>query len=201
MSEASEPQHPALSPEGVQQAESETYTQTARGRIIALPFALGFILLGGLLLAENQLTSFEVTPAIAGLILGAGLVLTFLFRFFASRRQERGLLFLALSLLGIAAVVGLFSIAPSTFNLAEWYPLLFLSISLALVVTFLLDRQSERGILGVAALFVVMGGAAFLVSFDIIPQDILQQIADYWPLLIALLGITLVPVALRRSAE
>ncbi len=195
------PNLPARADSGVRQAETETYTQTARGRLTALPFGLGFIALGVLLLIEDQVTGLDMTPPIIGLMMGASLVLTFLFRFFASGRQERGLLFLAVSLLSLGGLGAAFSVAPDTFDLAEWYPLALVGVALALFLTYAFERQAERGLLGVGALFLVMASAAFLVTFEVIPQNVLDQIADYWPLLIALLGITLVPVALRRSAE
>jgi uncharacterized membrane protein len=194
---------PAIRPQppGGVEFETESYQQGARGRITAFPFALGLITLGGLLLLESQIENFEVTLPMAGLILVAALVLTNLFRFFVSGRRERGLFFLALFTLSLGAVLALMSIAGETFEADHWWPLVFIGSAGALILTFLAEREHERGLLGLAVLLLVAGGVALAVTLEVIPQDAVDTIADYFPLVIAFIGVTLIPLALRRSAE
>jgi len=180
--------------------EDRAFQQTARGRITVFPFAMGLITLGALLLAEPRVEGFDVTPAIAALIIIASLVLTNLFRFFASGRRERGLLFLALAVLSLGIVLAIISLSGNSVDVFEWWPLVLTGGAGALFLTWLFERQHERGLLGLAALFLVASGVALTVTLEIIPQDAIDQVGDYFPLLIAFIGLTLIPLALRRSA-
>jgi|GEM_PF-7124802 len=182
-------------PRGLQQ--ENTYTQNARGRITVLPFSLGLIALGGLLLIQEQIEGFDVTPIVAGVILTATLVLTNLFRFFASGRQERGLFFLALLMMAFGGVLAVINIL--TLDIDTWYPLLFFGIAAASLGTFIFERQHERALVGLAVLCSIAGIAGLSTSQDILEQDILDQAADYFPLIIAIIGVTLIPLALRRD--
>lgn len=182
-------------PRGFQQ--ENTYTQNAQGRFIALPFALGLVALGGLLLVEDQIEGFSVTPVVAALLLISALVLTNLFRFFASGRRERGLFFLALMTMGIGAALAVMNV--QSLEVTEWYPLTMFGIALAFFITFIFERQHERGLLGLTILFAEAGAIGLLVTQGGISDDILEQTADYFPLIIAVIGITLIPLALRRE--
>jgi hypothetical protein len=70
-----------------------------------------------------------------------------------------------------------------------------------LILTFLAEREHERGLLGLAALLLVAAGVALAVTLEAIPQNTVDSIADYFPLVIAFIGVTLIPLTLRRSAE
>lgn len=189
---------PALRPQGVFQ-EEESYQQNASGRITALPLALGLIALGLLLLLQEQVEGFTVTLPVAALILIAALVLTNLFRFFASGRRERGLFFLALMALALGGMLALVSLAGETFQPVEWWPLTLIGTAGALLVTFIFEREHERGLLGLAILTLAAGGVALLVTLGTVPQELTDQTAKYFPLAIAFIGITLIPMALRRE--
>ena len=187
-------------PRSLEDDEDRAFQQTARGRITVFPFAIGLITLGALLLAEPRVEGFDVTPAIAALIIAASLVLTNIFRFFASGRRERGLLFIALAVLSLGAVLAFISLSGDSFEVIDWWPLVLVGGAGALFLTWLFERQHERGLLGLAALFLLSAGVALTVTLEIIPQDTVDQVADYFPLLIAFIGLTLIPLALRRSA-
>ncbi|HLA44474.1 MAG TPA: hypothetical protein VJZ27_13610, partial [Aggregatilineales bacterium] len=178
--------------------EESSYQQTARGRITALPFALGLISLGVLLLAENQVDGLDITLPVAALIMVAALVLTNLFRFFASGRRERGLLFLALVTLSLGAVIAVMSIAQ--LDAHDWWPLSLVGVMVALLITFIADQQHERGLLGLGFLILVAAVVALAVTLGVIPQGVIDEAGDYYPLAIAFIGVTLIPLALRRSA-
>lgn len=191
---------PVPQPHSDDQAERE-YQQTARGRLTAFPLAVGFITLGVLLLLEGRIEGFDVTLPVAILIMAAALVLTHLFRFFISGRRERGLLFLALVILTLGGVLALFSVAGDHFDPYEWWPLALVGTSAALFMTFVLERQHERGLVGLSILILVAAGVALLVTHEVISPKVTDQVADFWPLAIAFIGITLIPLTLRRSAE
>lgn len=182
----------------VEQAEEKTYRQAARGRIVTFPFALGLILLGVLLLAAPEIEGFDITLPVALMIMAAAFVLTNLFRFFASGRRERGLYFLALVLISFGVVLAVIVNIPDA-NASEWWPLVLVGISLSYFLTFTFERQHETGLVGVGLLVMIAAVAALMVTAGVIPQDILDTAKDYWPLLIAFLGVTLIPLAFRRG--
>lgn len=189
---------PAPRPPDVEQAVSASYQQTARGRIVALPFAVGLMTLGVLLLVAPYVEGLDITAPIAALILIASLVLSNLFRFFIGGRRERGQLFLAvltLSFGGAIAVISLGGLEAYT-----WWPLTLLGTALALTITYLADIQRDMRLLGLAGLTLLAGSVALLVTLEVLPASLMDALADFWPLLIALLGVTLIPLALRRSA-
>jgi hypothetical protein len=195
---------PALRPtvprDDLDDDEDRAFQQTARGRITVFPFAMGLITLGALLLVAPRVEGFDVTLPIALLIIVASLVLTNLFRFFASGRRERGLLFIALAVLSLGAVLAIISLSGDSLDVLEWWPLVMVGGAGALLLTWLFERQHERGLLGLAILFLLAAGVALTVTLELIPPDVVDQVADYFPLLIAFIGLTLIPLALRRSA-
>lgn len=182
----------------VEQAEEKTYRQAARGRIVTFPFALGLILLGVLLLVAPEIEGFDVNLPVALMVMVAAFVLTNLFRFFASGRRERGLYFLALVLISFGVVLAVIVNIPNA-DASEWWPLVLVGISLSYFLTFIFERQHETGLVGVGLLVMIAAVAALMVTAGVIPQDILDTAKDYWPLLIAFLGVTLIPLAFRRG--
>lgn len=181
-----------------EQDSSETYTQLASGRIAAFPLAIGLIALGALLLLAPFLDGFSVTVPNALVIMLASLLLTYLFRFFVSGRQERGLIFLAMLLFSLGAVLALFSLNGENLPVEQWWPLLILGFAMSLGVTFALEREHERGLLSLAIVFGVAGLVALSVTLEVIPAQTIELVADYFPLVIAFIGITLIPLGLRR---
>ncbi len=167
-------------------------------RIAAFPFAVGLICLGILLLLAPYVEGLSITLPIATLIILASLVLTYLFRFFVSGRGERGLVFLALIILSLGGLIALFSLSGDQLTVKEWWPLTLFSVAASLCLTFVVEREHERGLLGLAVLFMVAGIVALSVTLEIIPQNLIASVADYFPLVIAFIGITMIPLALRR---
>jgi len=52
-----------------------------------------------------------------------------------------------------------------------------------------------------AVLATVAGGAAYWVTSGTADAQMLDDVADYWPLLLAVLGVGLLPAAFRRGAR
>lgn len=185
--------------EAPEESADRPYRQAARGRLVALPFALGLITLGLLFLAAPQIDGFEVNLSVIALIMTAAFVLTNMFRFFASGRRERGLIFLALVILFLGAVFALMIVGGDELTAERWWPLTLVGVAMALFMTFIVERQHEAGLIGLGFMVLAAAGISFLVTLDIIPESLIDSISDYWPLIIAFMGITLVPLALRRS--
>jgi hypothetical protein len=185
-------------PSAFEFADPAAYQQTVRGRLSVFPLALSLMLLGLVLVAQNYVTGLEVSLVVVTLTLGTGLILSFLFRFFASGRRERGLLFLALSAMVLMALLGLMSLLSQTFPAHQAYPLLLVGLGLSVWLTYLLGRDRDRGLLGLGALFIFMGGVGVAVTYEILSPRLTQTVGDYAPLLLAVAGITLIPLALRR---
>src|SRR5690606_5780698 len=122
------------------------------------------------------------------------------FRFFASGRRERGLFFLALVVLFFGGIVAAISVANTTVDIHQNWPVVIVGLGVAFLITFAFERQHERGLLSLAGLMFLSSAVAFLVTLEIIPHDVIDTVADYWPLISAFIGITLIPLALRRSA-
>lgn len=191
---------PPPPPAGPQAEESRSYTQTAQGRATVLPLALSLMALGGLLLWQNLGGGQAISPFLAALIVLGGLAGTFLVRFFASGRRERGLFFLAISFLSLEGLLAAFVMLGESLPAWEWYPLLLLAPILALVASFFLEREHERGLLRAAFVLSVTVGAALLLTLGLISEGAQAQISDFFPLAFALIGISLIPLALRRPS-
>lgn len=198
MTESVEERQLVPSSGSVEQSEDKPYRQAARGRIVTFPFALGLIALGVLLLLAPEIEGFDVTLPIALLIIVAAFVLTNLFRFFASGRRERGLYFLALVLISFGVVLAVI-VNIQDADPAEWWPLVLVGISLSFFATYAFERQHEIGLVGVGLLVMIAAVVALLVTSDVIPQKVIDTVKDYWPLLVAFMGVTLIPLAFRRG--
>jgi FtsH-binding integral membrane protein len=191
---------PPPPPPGPQAEESRSYTQTAQGRLTVAPLALSLIALGGGLLWQNVGEGPDISPPLAILIVLGGLAGTFFVRFFTSGRRERGLFFLATSLLALGGLGAIFSFLGDDLALGEGYPLFLLAPIAALVLGFVVEREHERGLLRLAFILAVSLGAALLLSLGLLSESLQGQISDFFPLALALIGISLIPLALRRPA-
>ena len=171
--------------------------QKRSNRLAIFPLAMGFITLGGLLLAEDRIEELEVTlPAAIVIIVGA-LVLTYIFRFFTSGRRERGLFFLATVMMVWGIVIALTVLNRDEFEIAEFWPLILAGIGVAFFFTFLLERTHQVGLVFPGIILMFASAVAFAVTLEVINQSMLDTIADYWPLVIAFVGLTLLPTALQ----
>ena len=64
---------------------------------------------------------------------------------------------------------------------------------------FLFERSHQAGLVFPGIILLFTAGVAFLITLEIIDDDAQDIIADYWPLLLAFIGITLLlPSALTR---
>jgi hypothetical protein len=174
------------------QARAPQFRQVRRAQIsMAFPalLLLGF---GALLLANPP----TLTAALAlGLGLGAigiGLVARFLF----NARRERGLFFLGITLL---LTIG-FGVAVIARDLAitDVWPVLIIAVGLALLLTFLFERNHERGLILPGVMLIVAGVSALAFTLRLLPTEVLTIMATNWPLVFVVIAVLLLPRVFGR---
>ncbi|GAB4423300.1 MAG: hypothetical protein Kow00106_20350 [Anaerolineae bacterium] len=190
--------------ERVRQPRAQSFRRRLRHQIGVLPLALGLIALGAYLLArEHNLADVPdfSTPALAGMVV-LGLGFTFIFHALVFGRRERGLLVMGLYIWATAGVIAaiVYGIDEHP-DATEWWPALIWSLAIALFLTYLIERTHDVRLVWLAALVAVAGGAAYWVSSGAADQALLDQVADYWPLVLAAVGLILLPAAFRRQTR
>lgn len=197
---------PAALDEGerLRQPRAQRFRRRLRTQISMLPLALALIALGLYLSAR----AFEMDglPDISDrtLALGFGGVLAFtaVFHALVFGRRERGLLFVGLLAWVTAGLIyGLVTYIEAEPDPAEWWPIVLVALGVTFFLTYLLERGHERPLVLLAALTLVAAGAAFAVTSGTIEQRWLDRAAKYWPLLLSVVGLGLLPLAFRRRAR
>ena len=208
--ERAEPERSEAAPDALDLAErlrpprAQGFRRRLRNQVGMLPLALLLIALGAyLLIREHELAEVPdlSAPALAAIVvLGVGF--TFIFHALMFGRRERGLLFLGLYVWVAAGVIAAIVYGiDSQPDAREWWPALLGSLGLTLLLTFLLERGHDARLVLLAVLMTVAGVAAYWVTSGEADQQLLDDAADYWPLLLAVLGVGLLPVAFRRRAR
>jgi uncharacterized membrane protein HdeD (DUF308 family) len=188
----------------VRQPRAQSFRRRLRHQIGVLPLALGLIALGSYLLArEHDLADVPdfSTPALAGMVV-LGLGFTFIFHALVFGRRERGLLIVGLYIWATAGVIAAIVYGVDEHpDATEWWPALLWSLAIAFFLTYLIERAHDVRLVWLAALVAVAGGAAYWVTSGAADQALLDQVADYWPLILAVLGVGLLPAAWRRQTR
>jgi hypothetical protein len=158
-------------------------------------------LLGGFLIARER--AVEDLPDLSTLAIGGLSVLavafTLVFHALLSGRRERGLLFTGL---WIAVTVGL--IAALVYGIddqpdaVEWWPLLLVSLGVTLYVNYVIERTHDARLLWLGIICFVAAVVAYGFTSEIIDETAFTDIVDYWPLLLSLVAIGIVPLVFRR---
>ncbi|MBN2304314.1 MAG: hypothetical protein JXQ72_07560 [Anaerolineae bacterium] len=196
---------PALDDEErLRQPRAAEFRRRLRRQIGMLPLALFLLVLGGFLIARAQ--DVSGLPDLSTLALAEIAVLvvgfTMLWQSLLSGRRERGLIFVGLLVWVTAVMVGVLVYGMDEQpDPAEWWPLLLWSVSLTLVLTYLIERTHDARLLLLSVVILVAGTTAYAVTSDRLDRDLLNDVADYWPLLLSLAGIGLLPLAVRRRTE
>ncbi len=190
--------------ERLRQPRAQSFRRRLRHQIGVLPLSLGLIALGAyLLIREHNLADVPdfSTPALLTMT-ALGVAFTLIFHSLVFGRRERGLLFVGLYLWAtagvFAAIVYGFEEHPDA---REWWPSLLWALAIALFVTYLIERMHDVRLVWLAAVAAVAGGAAYWVTSGAADQTLLDQLADYWPLVLAALGLLLLPAAFGRQSR
>lgn len=187
----------AEAPGGAQELPPEMVRQQVGSRWTILPLAFGFIAAGALLLAGNLTEDIEVTPASGLVIILGTLILTNLFRFFESGRRDRGLFFIAIVLLLWGVLIGMDNVTNDRFQLEDYWTLLGAGIGFAFIITFLFERTHQVGLIFPGILLIVASGVGVMVIQELISKGFQEFLVDYMLLIVAFIGLSLIPVALQ----
>ncbi len=178
------------------QSRAQQFRQNRRAQVsTALP-ALLMIVLGAVYLISPA----ELTPALAlGIGVGA-LGVSLVARFLLNARRERGLFFIGLVVLGwVGVVAALLSRDAQNVTLTQGWPLLLMVVGLAALLTFLFERNHDRGLILPGILFIVGSGVALLFTLQLVPGTTLRVVAAYWPLVFVLIALALLPRTFREN--
>ncbi len=175
-------------------ARAPQFRQVRRAQVsMAFP-ALMAIAFGVLLLINPPTLTSQLALGLGTGAVGIGLVARFLF----NARRERGLFFLGIMILlmiGLAVVV-----IARTLPFSEVWPLLIMALGLALLLTFLFERNHERGLILPGVMLIVAGASALAVTLRFLPTDGLAIVAANWPLAFILIAVLLLPRAFGGRA-
>lgn len=190
-----EPEH---APGGAEELPPEMVRHQVGSHWTILPLAFGFIGAGLLMLAGNFVEEIEVSVG-AGLIIILGtLVLTNLFRFFESGRRDRGLFFIAIVLLLWGVLLAMDNLTNSRFQIKDYWTLLGAGIGFAFIITFLFERTHQVGLIFPGILLIVASAVGVMVTQELIQRSFQEFLVDYMLLIVALIGLSLIPVALQE---
>ncbi len=143
----------------------------------------------------------EQPPALwqAAALLVTGLGLSFMMRFLIYERAEAGLMFLgAVITLTAAASLGAWSLIPAYAALPALWPVGLMVVGASLILTLLLSARRDRRLLLPGLGAIAAGAAALPFTLGLVPPEVADLIAVYWPLLFALAGLAALTGVLRR---
>jgi len=145
-----------------------------------------------------------VRPVLKDGILAAGwisvaLVLSLVLRFLFQGRRERGLFFVTAL---IILMLGLVALAITGFvDLSQGWPLIITLPGLAMLLTFMFERSHDSSLVLPAFMFIVAGGVILLFTTGYLDSSFLPGIALYWPALLLLAALAVLPHAIRDRTE
>lgn len=188
----------------VRPPRARRFRRAVRNQIGMLPLALGLLALGAYLIARAQ--DVQGLPQLSDATLaGLGVLVLGFTAFFHALlfgRRERGLIFLGVWIWvtagALAALVYGLDASPDA---AEWWPLLLWSTALTFVLTYLIERTHDARLVLLSMIALVAGTTAYMVTSGRISADVLDEAASYWPLLLTVIGVGVLPVAFRRRTE
>jgi hypothetical protein len=187
--------------ERLRQPRALTFRRRLQNQISMLPLALFLVVLGAFLIARYE--DVKGLPDLSTWALAEigilAVAFTCVYHALLSGRRERGLLFLGLWVwitAGMVFVV-IYGISDS-FDMVKWWPLLLWSLGLTLLITYLLERTHDVRLVLLSIVILVAGGTAYWVTSGQIGKSSLDQAARYWPLLLSVIGVGLLPLAFRR---
>jgi len=184
---------------------AQLFRHRLRSQITMLPLALYLLALGAYLIARERdlLTDLPDLSSVglgivSVLVVASALVL----RVLLGGRQERGLLLLGVWVWVTAGMlfVLVYGIDESA-DAARWWPLLLWSLGAAFILIYPVERTHDVRLLWLGMLTLLAGGVAYAVTSDRIDEESLKDAVDFWPLLLSVLGLGLLPLAFRRRIE
>ncbi|GEM_PF-819368 len=190
--------------ERVRPPRARRFRRALRNQIGMLPLALGMLALGAYLIARAR--EVQGLPALSNAELAGLSVLVLGFSAFFHAllfgRRERGLIFVGVWIWVTAgAVVALAYELDASADATVWWPILLWSTALTFVLTYLVERTHDARLLLLSMIALVAGTTAYMVTSGRVSADVLDEAASYWPLLLTVIGVGVLPVAFRQRTE
>lgn len=160
----------------------------------ALP-ALLLVAAGVLLLLRPDAATRLLVIAVAI----SGVALSLVVRFLFNGRRERGLFFIAVMILLLTGLLG--AAAKNWIDLSQNWPLFIVIPGAAMLLTFIFERSHDRGLVLPSLMFMVAGGTILPFTMSLISTDTLALVALYWPILLLVLALAVLPSAVRDRTE
>ncbi len=129
----------------------------------------------------------------------SGVALTLVLRFLFNGRRERGLFFIAVMILILTGLLG--AASKNWLDLSQGWPLFIVTPGAAMLLTFIFERSHDRGLLLPSLMFMVAGGTILLFTMSLLSTSVLSIVALYWPILLLVLALAVLPSAVRDRAE
>jgi len=170
-------------------------TQISTAIPALLLIALGIVYLIDLLSPEALALTRPLAVGIGVTALGGSLVL----RFLLNGRRERGLFFIGAVILlwiglGAASLSGDLAIEQA-------WPLAISAIGVGMIITYLFERSHDRGLLMPALIVILFGALILPFTLGMLPPDIMSLVALYWPVVLIILAMALLPRAIRDRTQ
>ncbi len=176
-------------------ARAAQFRTQRRSQISTAVPAMLLIALGVLYLLKPAEMTYSLSIGIGIGVLALSLVM----RFLLNARRERGLFFIGVIVLFWLGLI--VSAIYGGFDIGQVWPLAVSAIGLAMIVTFVFERTHDRGLLLPGLLLILAGGAMLLFTFGILSSSVLSNVALYWPALLLLAALALLPRVIRSRAD
>ncbi|MCC7450324.1 MAG: hypothetical protein IT324_23095 [Anaerolineae bacterium] len=176
-------------------ARAAQFRTQRRSQISTAVPALLLIALGVLYLLKPVELTYTLSLGIGIGVLALSLVM----RFLLNARRERGLFFIGvIALLWIGLII---VVIYGGFDIGQVWPLAVSAIGLAMIVTFVFERSHDRGLLLPGLILILAGGVMLPFTFGMLSNSLLSSVALYWPALLLLAVLALLPRVIRSRAD
>jgi hypothetical protein len=128
----------------------------------------------------------------------SGIALSLALRFLFNGRRERGLFFIAVMILLLTGIIG--AAAKDWIDLSQGWPLVIMVPGAGMILTFIFERSHDQGLLLPGLMFIVAGGVILLFTTYFLDPAVLSIVALYWPVLLLVLALAVLPSAVRDRA-
>ena len=192
--ESVSPESPALtaSSELSRPARADEFRSQRRSQVSTVLPALLLIGIGLLYLFVNLAPSERIIAAIGAIGIG------FILRFLMNGRREPGLFFIGLLILfwlGISLANPLLNV-----EFSQAWPLLICATGIALILMVGFQRSRELKLLLPGFLIAVSGAALLPFTLGLFVDQVMTTIAIFWPLLLVVPILILLPRLIRRES-
>ncbi|WP_119072816.1 hypothetical protein [Aggregatilinea lenta] len=186
--------------ERLRQPRAQSFRRRLANQVSMVPLALYLLAMGAYLIADKQ--KMDDLPDLTSPALIGGLVLavaaSMMLHSVVYGRRERGLLFVGLTVWVMAGAAGTLVSLEESPDAREWWPILLVALGISLLLTYLVERTHDARLVLLSVFTFTASGIAFWTTLGNADLNRLDNAADYWPLLLAVLAVGMLPLAFRR---